>query len=115
MLFNGTSKKFQYGYLITWQHSFAGEDNRADVNVGAIQPFAFYQLGGGLYLRAAPIWVYNFENDGYSVPLGVGVGKVLKKGKTVYNMFVEPQFSVADDGPGWPEWQIYFALNMQFY
>ena len=115
VLFNATSKKFQYGYLITWQHSFAGDDDRETVNVGAIQPFAFYQLGGGLYLRAAPIWVYNFENDGYSVPLGIGIGKVFKKGKTVYNMFVEPQFSVADDGPGWPEWQIYFALNMQFY
>jgi len=27
---------------------------------------------------------------------------------------VEPQYSVADEGPGWAEWQIYFALNMQF-
>jgi len=28
VLFNATSKKFQYGYLLTWQHSFSGEDNR---------------------------------------------------------------------------------------
>jgi hypothetical protein len=114
VLFNAKSKRFQYGYLLTWQHSFAGEDNRADVNVGAFQPFAMYQLGGGLYLRSAPIWVYNFENDDYSVPLGLGIGKVITRGKTVFNIFVEPQFSVADEGPGWPEWQIYFALNMQF-
>ena len=114
VLFNASSPKFQYGYLLSWQHSFAGESDRADVNVGAFQPFAMYQLGKGLYLRSAPIWVYNFENDSYSVPLGVGIGKVMKKGKTVYNMFVEPQFSVADSGPGMPEWQIYFALNLQF-
>jgi hypothetical protein len=114
VLFNATSPKFQYGYLITWQASFAGESDRANVNVGALQPFAFYQLGGGHYLRAAPIWVYNFENDNYSIPLGIGYGKVIKKQKTVYNLFVEPQFSVADRGPGQPEWQIYFALNMQF-
>jgi hypothetical protein len=115
ILFDARSKKFQYGYLLTWQHSFAGEGGREDVNIGALQPFAFYQLGGGTYLRAAPIWNYNFETDGYGVPIGVGIGKVIKQGKTVYNFFVEPQFSVADDGPGQPEWQVYFALNMQFY
>ena len=114
VMFDGRNKKFQYGYLLTWQHSFAGDDARADVNVGAFQPFAFYQLGDGLYLRGAPIMSYNFENDNYSVPLGLGIGKVIKKGNTVLNFFVEPQYSVADKGPGQPEWQIYFALNMQF-
>jgi hypothetical protein len=114
VLFDGRNNQFQYGYLLTWQHSFTGDDDRADINVGALQPFAFFQLGRGLYLRAAPIWVYNFENDAYSVPLGVGIGKVVKKGNKVFNFFVEPQWSVAHDGPGQPEWQIYFALNMQF-
>ena len=107
VLFDARSKKFQYGYLMTWQHSFTGDDNRADVNLGAFQPFAFYQLGGGTYLRTAPIWVYDFENDNYSVPLGLGIGQVIKKGNTVFNLFIEPQWSVADKGPGWPEWQIF--------
>jgi hypothetical protein len=114
VLFDGRSSRFQYGYLLSWQHSFAGDDDREDVNVAAFQPFAFYQLGGGTYLRAAPIWMYNLENDNYSVPLGLGIGQVLKKNKTVYNFFVEPQFSVADRGPGQPEWQIFFGLNLQF-
>ncbi|MCD0503341.1 hypothetical protein [Bordetella petrii] len=114
VLFDATSPKFQYGYLLTWQTSFAGSGRRADVNLGALQPFAFYQLGGGTYLRAAPIWAYNFENDAYSVPVGIGIGQVVKRSNTVYNMFVEPQFSVADRGPGQPKWQIFFGLNMQF-
>jgi hypothetical protein len=114
VLFNAESKRFQYGYLLTWQASFAGDSDRSDVNVAAFQPFAFYQLGGGTYLRAAPIWVYNLENDGYSVPLGLGVGQVIKKGKTVYNAFIEPQYSIAEDGPNQPQWQIFFALNLQF-
>tara|TARA_R110002049_G_scaffold308057_1_gene510749 strand:+ start:1317 stop:2099 length:783 start_codon:yes stop_codon:yes gene_type:complete len=114
VLFNASSAKFQYGYLLTWQQSFAGDGDRDDVNAGALQPFAFYQLGGGTYLRAAPIWVYNFKTDDYSMPLGVGLGQVIKKGKTVYNVFVEPQFSVADEGPGQPEWQVFVGFNMQF-
>lgn len=114
VLFNASSPRFQYGYLLTWQASFAGDDDREDVNILALQPFAFYQLGGGTYLRAAPIWAYNLKTKDYSVPLGVGIGQVIKEGKTVYNVFVEPQFSVADDGPGQPQWQIFFGFNMQF-
>jgi len=114
VLFNAESKVLQYGYLLTWQHSFAGNSDRATVNIAAFQPFAMLQLGGGTYLRAAPIWVYNLDNDNYSVPLGVGIGQVFVQDKTVYNLFVEPQFSIADKGAGQPEWQIYMGLNMQF-
>ncbi|WP_157062522.1 hypothetical protein [Pseudoxanthomonas dokdonensis] len=114
VLFNAESAKFQYGYLLTWQHSFAGDDDRANVNLGAFQPFAMYQLGNGAYLRSTGIMAYNFENDGYSVPLGLGIGKVIQTPGTVYNIFIEPQWSVADKGPGWPEWQVFVGFNMQF-
>jgi len=114
VLFDGRSKRFQYGYLLTWQGSFAGSDSRTDVNTGALQPFLFYQLGKGSYLRSAPIWVYNFENDAYSIPLGLGIGQVIKRGKTVFNVFIEPQASLAYRGPGQPDWQIFAGFNMQF-
>jgi hypothetical protein len=114
VLFDASSKRFQYGYLLTWQASFAGSDDRSDVNTGAFQPFMFYQLGHGMYLRSAPIWVYNFENDAYSIPLGLGIGQVIKRGKTVFNLFVEPQASVAHRGPGQPDWQVFAGFNLQF-
>lgn len=114
VLFDARSKKFQYGYLLTWMGSFAGDDDKPDTNIGAFQPFGMYQLGKGTYLRSAGIWVYNFETDNYSIPFGIGAGKIFKKGKTVYNAFVEPQWSVADKGPGWPEWQVFVGFNMQF-
>jgi hypothetical protein len=114
VLFDDRSPKFQYGYLLTYQASVAGDDDRSDVSLGAFQPFAFYQLDKGWYLRSAPIWTYDFENDNYSVPLGLGLGKVTRRGDTVYNFFVEPQFSLANDGPGQPETQVFFALNLQF-
>lgn len=114
VLFDASSAKFQYGYLLSWQSSFAGSSRREGADIVALQPFAMYQIGGGNYLRAAPIWSYNFKNDGYSLPLGIGVGRVFKREKTVYNLFVEPQFAAASDGPGQPDWQIYMGLNMQF-
>lgn len=113
VLFDGRSKKFQYGYLLTWQGSFAGESNRDDVNLAAFQYFGFYQLGQGWYLRSAPIWAFDLNDDDFTIPVGLGAGKVIMKDTTVYNMFIEPQFSIADEGT-WPEWQLFFALNLQF-
>ena len=114
VLFDARSSRFQYGYLLTWAGSFAGEEDRADVSIGAFQPFSIYQLGQGRYLRSTGIWVKDFETNNYSVPVGIGFGRVIPKGKTVYNFFIEPQWSVADKGPGWPEWQVFVGFNMQF-
>lgn len=112
--FNGTSSKFQYGYLLTWRGGVGSTNGNPRASLGAFQPFAFYQLGQGWYTGGAPIWTYNFKNDNYSVPLGLRLGKVFQRGNTVFNLFVEPQWSVADSGPGQPKRQVYFAVNMQF-
>ncbi len=69
---------------------------------------------GGLYMRGAPIWAFNLESGNYHVPIGLGIGKVVRSGKVVYNFFIEPPFTVLDRGPGQPEIQFYMALNMQF-
>ena len=74
-LFNFGSPKLQYGYLLSWQASFAVADDRDDVNVGAFQPFVFYQLGHGNYLRSTEVMVYDFEHDTHSVPIGLGGGR----------------------------------------
>lgn len=80
----------------------------------AAQPFYFWQLGKGTYMRGAPIWVFDLENDTYHVPMGLGIGKVVPTESAVYNFFIEPQFTVLSKGAGQPEFQIYMALNMQF-
>ncbi len=113
-LFDFASPTFQYGYLLSWQESFAGSSSRKKVDLVALQPFAFYQLGGGTYLRSTGIMVYDFESRGYSVPIGLGIGKVVPRGKVVFNAFIEPQVSIADKGSGWPKWQIFVGLNSQF-
>lgn len=114
VLFDASSPKIQYGYLLTWQTSFAGDSSRRDVNVGALQPFVFYQLGDGLYLRSSAVMVNDFDSGDYTVPLGLGIGKVMKTDKAVINAFIEPQYSVFDSGNAFPEWQIFTGLNFQF-
>ncbi|MEJ2469475.1 MAG: hypothetical protein P8Y51_10560, partial [Campylobacterales bacterium] len=89
--------------------------DRATVNIVAFQPFAMVQLGGGTYLRSVGIWYYDFEQEKYSIPIGLGVGQVIKRGKTVFNVFIEPQYSVADKGAGVTQWQVFTGLNIQFF
>ncbi len=112
--FNATSPVIQYGYLLIWRGGVGDTHGRTRVNLGAFQPFVFYQLGKGYYTGTAPIWSYDFNDDSYAVPIGIRLGKVTKRGKTVFNFFVEPQYTVAHKGNGLPKWQVYVALNMQF-
>lgn len=112
--FNSTSRVFQWGGLLTWQKDFAGDDDRPATNVIAFQPFYFFQLGKGLYLRGAPAAVFNLENDSYNVPVGLGIGKVVPAGNKVFNIFIEPQFTILDRGAGQPEMQLFIGLNTQF-
>jgi hypothetical protein len=114
VMFAVPSPKFQYGGLVLWQGSYAGEDERADTSALVLQPFAFWQLGGGTYLRTAPLWQFDLETKNYNVPFGFGIGRVTKVGKTVFNIFVEPQFTILHEGQGQPAFQLYTALNMQF-
>lgn len=112
--FDGTSKRFQWGGLLTYRTDFAGDSDRADTSLLAAQPFYFWQLGNGNYIRGAPIWVFNLEENTYHVPMGLGIGKVVPMGNAVFNFFVEPQFTILSKGAGQPQFQLYMAVNMQF-
>lgn len=114
VFFDASSPKVQWGGLLTWQTDIGGDSSAADTSVLALQPFYFFQLGKGLYFRGAPLWVFNLETDDYHIPVGLGIGKVFTSGNTVYNVFVEPQFTILDRGPGQPEFQLFMGLNMQF-
>lgn len=114
VVFDARSAAIQYGGLITWRASFAGDSDRADTNLLAVQPFYFTQAGGGLYVRGAPIWAFDLENNRYHVPMGLGVGRVIPTESVVYNCFLEGQYTILDHGAGQPEKQLLLGFNMQF-
>lgn len=114
VLFNYANPAFQWGYLLTWQASVAGEDDRANVNAGAFQPFLIRQLGDGWYLRSTAIWNYDFETDDYNIPLGFGAGRAIKTERAIVNAFIEPQVSIVSEGPGQAEWGVFAGVNFQF-
>ena len=114
ILFNAQSSAYQWGGLVTWQTDFAGDDDRPGTNVLAIQPFYFIQLGKGLYVRSSAVMAFDLKNNTYNVPVGLGIGQVVPTKAAVFNVFIEPQFTVLSHGPGQPEFQVFFGFNTQF-
>lgn len=90
------------GGLINNIWSIAGDDNRADVNFMTLQPFINYNFPD-FYLTFSPIVTANWEADSdnqWTVPLGIGAGKLIKLGKlpvnvnvSYYNNVVRPEYS----------------------
>ena len=111
VLFDARSDLIQWGGLVTYQTDVAGS---GESSLAAVQPFGIVQMGSGWYLRSTGVWTINFEADSWVMPVGFGVGKVVKAGKQVINAFIEPQFSMLGSGDvGQPEFQVFFGINFQ--
>ncbi len=104
----------QIGSLLTWQMSYAGDGDRNDVNILTPQIFFMWQIGGGTYLRSTGTWSFNFVDGSYNIPIGLGIGKTFKAGKIIFNVFMEPQYSVFAWGTNQPQLQIFAGFNTQF-
>jgi len=71
------------GALISNIWSFAGAEDRADVNFMTLQPFINYNLPESYYFTFSPIITANWEAESgnqWTLPLGLGFGKLIKVG-----------------------------------
>jgi hypothetical protein len=102
------------GGLVNYQIGVGGDSNEPRTQYIAAQPFFIVQLGQGYYLRSSPIWFFDLEKPTYAVPFGLGAGKAIPTDKVVYNLFIEPQFSMAVRGIGQPTIQVFAGMNIQF-
>lgn len=112
--FFAKSRIIQFGSLLQWQASFAGDDDRPDVSTLIPQLFFIWQIGGGTYLRSSGVLTFDLKHGNYVVPLGLGIGRVVKAGKVVFNIFAEPQITVLAEGYGQPQFQTFIGFNTQF-
>ena len=75
-----TAAGLTYGALVNHLWSFAGDDDRGDINATYFQPFLAKGLGQGRTLSVALESTYNWESEQWTVPLNVGYSKVSKIG-----------------------------------
>ena len=79
VLFAKTGQPITVGALVQHVWSFAGDDERGDVSVTTTQPFSTYLLGGGWSVTVISEVSYNWNTDdsAWTVPVNLGVSKVL--------------------------------------
>lgn len=105
------------GVLARQLWSFAGDSDRGDVNQTLIQPFLNYNMANGWYLATSPVYLANWSaksDQRWTVPLGGGVGKILKLGGTQpANMSLHAYYNVEKPTDG-PQWQLQFTFMLMF-
>jgi len=105
-----------YGFLLRQLWSFAGDDDRSEVNQMLIEPFVNYNLPGGWYLITDPISTVNWNassGNKWTVPLGGGVGKLFTIGNQAINSRIEAYYNI-EKPDGGPDWQTVFTFQFLF-
>lgn len=98
----------------TW--SFAGNEERADVNQLYAQLVANLNVGNGWYLTSAPVITANWEvesEDRWTVPIGGGAGRIFKIGSLPNDVRISGFGYLAKptNGPAWSlqvQWKLLF-------
>ena len=68
--------KWKFGALLQHYIDFAGDDDRADVNMSNLQYLVYYSLDETTSIGAAPNIIANWEEDSdnaFTVPIGFGI------------------------------------------
>ena len=104
-----------FGALINNAWSFAGKEERDDVNHMLVNLFVVRQLGEGWYVNSAPIitsdWTAD-KGDQWIVPVGAGGGKlIMLGGKLPLNLQTQLYYNVVRPDFG-PEWQWRFQAQI---
>lgn len=90
-----------YGALVNHAWSFAGSDDRADVNSTFLQPFVSYATPTAWSATFSTESSYDWEVEQWSVPLNVIVAKVTKVGEQLVSVGAGARYwaDAPDSGP----------------
>ena len=105
--------KWKVGGLLTHFKDFAGDDDRADVNITNLQYFLFYSLNDTTAVGMAPNIVCNWEQSSgnkCTVPIGLGFVTTANIGKVPFRFGAEVHYSVVK-----PDDVLSTKWNFRFY
>jgi hypothetical protein len=114
------TKKVVTGVLINNLWSFAGNEDRPNVNAMTLQPFFNYNLPEGWYLTTSPVITANWEarsDNRWTVPIGGGIGRIFKIGDQPVNAQLTAYYNIVtpdDIGANWQlraQWTFLFPTH----
>jgi hypothetical protein len=103
-----------FGMLANHIWSYAGDDDRKDVNATFLQPFVSYITKTKTTFTLNTETTYDWESDQASVPLNVIVSQLLKVGNQPIQVGIGPRYWI-DSPDGGPEnWGVRAVFTMLF-
>jgi hypothetical protein len=105
-----------YGALVNNVWSLSSDGRGGSYNNFLLQPFVNYNLPGGVYINSAPLFTANWKADSsqrWTVPLGLGVGKIFHLGKLPMNMQLGGYYNIVRPDYG-ANWQLRFQVSFMF-
>jgi len=93
-----------YGGLVNHIWSYAGDDDRGDVNASFLQPFVTYTTPAAVSMTLQTETTYNWESEEWAVPVQGVISKVFNFGGQLVSLGAGIKYNVesTDGGPeGW--------------
>jgi hypothetical protein len=98
-----TATGWTYGALANHIASFAGDEQRADINATFLQPFVAKRIGPGRTVSMNVESTYDWERDAWSAPVNLGISQILPIGKQLVSLQLGGAYYV-EAPQGAPEW-----------
>ena len=98
-----TRSGWTYGALANHVASFAGDEQRANINATFLQPFVAKRIGPGRTVSMNVESTYDWERDAWTAPLNVGISQILPIGKQLVSLQAGAAYYV-EAPQGSPEW-----------
>ncbi|SOD50558.1 transporter [Pseudoxanthomonas wuyuanensis] len=108
-----TAGGWTYGALFNHIWSFAGDDNRADINATYLQPFLARSLGAGHTVSASLESTYDWEGGQWTVPFNIGYSKVSRIGRQLVSYQGGIRYYLEAPGNG-AEWGVRFIFTLLY-
>ena len=98
--------------------SISEDSGRDSVNTMLMQPFVNYNFPDkpGRYLTFSPVITANWEAESgnrWTIPLGLGIGQIMKWGKQPVNMQASAYYNVEKPEFG-ADWQLRLQLQLMY-
>ena len=100
-----------YGILANHIWSFAGDDDRADLNITFLQPFLAYTFPTATTLTLNTESTYNWDSEDWTVPINLQVSQLLRVGKLPVQFAIAGRW-YAELPDGGPEWGARFTTTI---
>ena len=109
MLIASSYSKGLYGIFPNHQWDVAGSGD-ATINLTTIQPIFVYLPGGGWNVGSGPAITYDWENEQWTVPLQINVGKTIVLNGRPWKLSFEINYYIEQPDAFGPEWMISFNI-----